>query len=215
MAATVANEHDAVHHPLFARFYARFSHKAEAHGAAEHRDKLLAGLSGAVVEVGAGNGLNFAHYPATVARVVAVEPEAYLRDKAIDAAAGVRVEIDVVSGVADRLPLEDASVDAGVASLVLCSVPDQARALAELRRVIRPGGQLRFYEHVRSDRDRYGRLEDLADPVWSRMAGGCHINRDTATAIGEAGFEIESVERFPFDATVVPISHILGVARRP
>jgi SAM-dependent methyltransferase len=213
--ATAVTDPDRVHHPLFARFYARFSRKAEAHGAAAHRDKLLAGLSGEVVEVGAGNGLNFAHYPDTVARVVAVEPEAYLREKAAAATGHAEVKVDVVPGVAERLPLEDASVDAGIASLVLCSVPDQARALAELRRVIRPGGELRFYEHVRSDRDGYARLEDLADPVWTRMAGGCHINRDTTTAIRAAGFEIESIERFPFDATVVPIAHILGMARRP
>jgi SAM-dependent methyltransferase len=206
---------ESVHHPLFARFYERFSRKAEAKGADRHRDKLLAGLTGQVVEVGAGNGLNFAHYPGTVDQVVAVEPEPYLRERAAHAAAEAGVQVDLVPGVADRLPLDDGSCDAGVASLVLCSVPQQGRALAELRRVIRPGGELRFYEHVRSHRAGYARLEDLGDPIWSRLAGGCHINRDTQTAIRDAGFQIESIERFPFDATVVPIAHIIGVARRP
>jgi ubiquinone/menaquinone biosynthesis C-methylase UbiE len=148
--APAAPRHD-VRNPLFARICTRLSAKGEQRGAAEHRKRLLAGLSGRVVEVGAGNGLNFWHYPNTVSEVVAVEPEPYLRDRAEEAARKVLVAVSVTDGVADALPLADASVETGVASLVLCTVPDQEGALAELRRVIRPGGELRFYEHVAPD----------------------------------------------------------------
>ena len=120
--------------------YARMSPGLERAGAAEHRTRLFAGLAGRVVEVGAGNGLNFSHYPASVGEVVAVEPEPYLRAQAETRAAQVAVPVRVVDGAASHLPLADASVDAGVASLVLCSVAHQAGALAELHRVIRPGG---------------------------------------------------------------------------
>ncbi|MEA2467958.1 MAG: hypothetical protein QOJ57_2084, partial [Thermoleophilaceae bacterium] len=144
----------AVHHPLFARLYALISPKAEKAGVGDHRREMLDGLAGRVIELGAGNGLNFAQYPESVTEVVAVEPEPYLRSRADEAAAAAAVPVTVVEGTADRLPAADASFDAAVASLVLCSVPDQARALAELRRVLRPGGELRFYEHVIADTPR-------------------------------------------------------------
>jgi SAM-dependent methyltransferase len=116
----------------------------DAQGAAEHRRALLAGLTGPVLEVGAGNGRNFAHYPSTVTDVLAVEPEPYLRGLAQVAAGQAPVPVRVVDGTADALPTPDASMKAAVAALVLCSVPDQARALAELHQVLRPGGELRF-----------------------------------------------------------------------
>jgi ubiquinone/menaquinone biosynthesis C-methylase UbiE len=190
--------HD-VRNPLFARIYTRLSAKGEERGAAEHRERLLAGLSGRVVEVGAGNGLNFSHYPSSVSEVVAVEPEPYLRARAEEAAKEVSVAVSVADGVADALPLGDGSVDAGVASLVLCTVPDQARALAELRRVIRPGGELRFYEHVASDRPAARAVERALDAtIWPRVGGGCHLARHTQAAIERAGFEITSCECFAF-----------------
>lgn len=205
-----------VSHPLFARLYARFAPHEDERGGAENRRELLAGLSGRVVEVGAGIGSNFAHYPPAVADVVAVEPEPYLRAKAERAAAGSAVSVRVVDGVADALPLEDASVDAGVASLVLCSVPDQAAALAELRRVIKPGGELRFYEHVASNRQSRRRMQRVMDATfWPRMAGGCHMTRDTRAAIERAGFIVQRSRRFPFPPGNFGLSHILGSARRP
>src|SRR5947209_15819000 len=177
-----------VHHPIFARLFERVAGRAEGRGAAEHRRRALTGLTGRVIEVGAGNGLNFAHYPSAVTEVVAVEPESYLRDRAIEAAAAIPIRIAVVDGLADDLPLEDASFDAGVASLVLCSVPDQARALAELYRVIRPGGELRFYEHVVAQSQPAVAFQRLADlTFWPRVAGGCHLSRDTGAAVAAAG----------------------------
>lgn len=207
----------SVHHPLFARVYARLGSKAEDRGQAEHRRELLAGLSGRVVEVGAGNGLNFTHYPGTVSEVVAVEPESYLREHAAEAAPGAAVSVRVVDGVAERLPLDDSSVDAGVVSLVLCSVPDQDTALRELLRVIRPGGELRFYEHVVSRKGRAARIQGVADATfWPTVGGGCHMARDTGKAIERAGFIVEQSERFSFaPAPLLNLPHIRGVARRP
>jgi ubiquinone/menaquinone biosynthesis C-methylase UbiE len=208
---------EQIRHPLFARMYQRMSAAAEKKGAAEHRARTLSDLAGRVVEIGAGHGLNFAHYPATVTEVIAVEPERYLRGRAEEAAARAAVKITVVDGTASSIPLDDASVDAGVASLVLCSVPDQGSALAELHRVIRPGGELRFYEHVIADNDRWARRQRRADPIWTRFAGGCHLDRDTATAIGDAGFEIAACERLlfaPCFTAKLAAPHILGRARR-
>ena len=131
-----------VSHPLFARLYPRIAAEAERRGAEEHRRRLLASLTGRVIEVGAGNGLNFIHYPDTVSELLAVEPEPRLRELASEAAASARVPTTVVDVVADDLPADHAAFDAGVASLVLCSVPEQLHALVELRRVIRSGGGL-------------------------------------------------------------------------
>jgi ubiquinone/menaquinone biosynthesis C-methylase UbiE len=120
--------------------------------------------------------------------------------------------------VADRLPFEDGSFDAAVAAQVLCSVPSQEAALAELLRVLRPGSELRFYEHVLAESPRYARFQRLAGLVTPLVAGGCHPDRDTAGEIQRAGFEIERCRRFtfrptPLDLPVAP--RILGAARRP
>jgi len=200
-------------HPVFARAYERFAAGAERRGQAELRARALAGLTGRVLELGAGNGLNFAHYPATVAEVVAVEPEPYLRERASARAAAAAVPVDVIEGEADALPLYAHSVDAAVASLVLCSVPDQARALAELRRVLKPGGELRVYEHVISHKPAKAAFQRLfTRTLWKRIAGGCHMDRDTGAALRAAGFEgVESLERVPFQG----LAHLLGVVRAP
>ena len=208
-----------VHHPIFSRVFALTSQTALDKGEADHRRELLAGLSGRVIEVGAGNGLNFAFYPASVTEVVAVEPEPYLRSLAVQAAGTAPVPVTVTDGVAERLPAEGVSFDAGVVSLVLCSVRDPAQALSELFRVVRPGGELRFYEHVRARSSGLARLQRVVDALfWPRAFGGCHTSRDTRDAIEEAGFVIESCREFPFKLCflLAPVSpHILGTARRP
>lgn len=206
----------SVKHPLFARGYAWLAKKEDKAGNFENRKELLAGLSGRVIEVGSGIGSNFAHYPETVTEVIAIEPEPYLRERSIEAAAGAPVPVRVIDGVADELPVEDASVEAGVASLVLCSVPDQAAALAELYRVIKPGGELRFYEHVISNRESRRRVQAFMDKTfYPHMAGNCHLTRDTRAAIDRAGFIVQRSRRFPFPPGPLGIPHILGSARRP
>jgi ubiquinone/menaquinone biosynthesis C-methylase UbiE len=204
--------------PRFARGYPGAAERADARGGAEHRRRLLAGLHGRVIELGAGSGRNFAHYPETVTEVVAIEPEPDLRKLAAEAARVAPVPIEVRAGTADALPLADEEMDAAVASLVLCSVPDQARALAELRRVTRRGGELRFYEHVIATTQPKRAILQIADRsgIWPALGGGCHPARDTGAAIAAAGFTIERSERFNFRAEPVEprVPYILGVARR-
>ncbi|WP_246127550.1 class I SAM-dependent methyltransferase [Amycolatopsis rhizosphaerae] len=194
----------------------RISEASDRRGSAAHRERMLAGLSGRVIEVGAGNGRNFAHYPSTVVEVVAVEPDPYLRGHAERAAARASVPIRVVDGDAEHLPAEDAEFDAAVFSLVLCSVPDVDSALTEAWRVLRPGGEARFYEHVRDENLLLGGIQDLITPLWKRLGGGCHPNRDTETALRRAGFAVDS-ERFAFRpmAWLPPSAHILGTASKP
>jgi ubiquinone/menaquinone biosynthesis C-methylase UbiE len=206
-----------VRNPFFARIYTRMTEDEDA-AQVEHRREVLSGLSGRVFELGAGTGSNFAHYPATVSALAAAEPEPYLRERAVAAAAAVPLDVEVVDAVADQLPFEDASFDAAVACLVLCSVPDQGRALAELRRIVRPGGELRFYEHVHSDRQPLRAILEFADrtTLWPRLAGGCHPTRETLAAIEHAGFTVDRSRRFAYSPSpVIPsIPHILGTARR-
>lgn len=208
---------DIMKHPIFARMYARVRPAVDREGAGEHRRRLLAGAAGRVVEIGAGDGGNFPHYPAEVVSVLAVEPEPYLRAQAREAAVRAPVPVEVVDGTAERLPAADASADVVVVSLVLCSVPDQQAALAEAARVLRPGGELRFYEHVAADGGRLETAQRLADAtVWSLFMGGCHVHRDTAAAIEAAGFVIEEIDQFDFPANQPNPArpHILGRARR-
>ena len=149
---------------------------------------------------GAGNGINFEHYPESVTEVIAVEPEPYLRRQAERAAADAPVPVRVQAGVAASLELAAGSADVVVVCGVLCSVPDQREALAEARRVLRPGGELRFYEHVRSRRPGFARWQRRIDPLWSRAMGGCHTDRDTLAAIADAGFRLERCRGFGFPA---------------
>jgi ubiquinone/menaquinone biosynthesis C-methylase UbiE len=209
-----------VSHPVFARVYERLSVVMDRAGGAEHRRDLVAGLAGRVIEIGAGNGRTFAHYPPQVTEVVAVEPEPRLRAAARAAAAVAPVPVRVVDGVAETLPAGDGECDAAVTALVLCTVPDQATALAEIARVLRPGGQLRFFEHVAADTPgAMRRSQRLADAtLWPRLFGGCRTGRDTVAAITAAGFAVEGLQHFRFPATG-PSSpaapHVQGVAIRP
>ncbi|GLW65066.1 methyltransferase type 11 [Actinomadura rubrobrunea] len=199
---------------IFARFFDLVAARGEQRGNADLRRELLAGLSGRVVEVGAGNGLNFPHYPPDVAEVVAVEPQPYLRGKAAAAARTAPVGIRVVDGTAERIPLDDSCADAVVVSGVLCSVRDPRAALEEFRRVLRPGGRLRFYEHVRADGG-FGRRQDLLAPLWARLMGGCRVDRDTVGELERAGYRIERCRRlvFPPGARVSVVApRVIGTA---
>jgi ubiquinone/menaquinone biosynthesis C-methylase UbiE len=205
-----------VKHPFFARLFDRLS-KAMERELGPRRNELLTGLSGRVIEVGAGNGINFGHYPESVGEVVALEPERYLRSKAEMAAQAASIDVTVEPGLAEELPFPDASFDAAVACLVLCTVRDQPRALAELRRVLKPGGELRFMEHVRSPKPGRARVQMLADGsrIWPWVGGGCHCSRDTVGAIQGAGFDVTRVEDIEFDPSwMITNPHVLGAAAR-
>jgi ubiquinone/menaquinone biosynthesis C-methylase UbiE len=201
---------------MCARLYARQSEQAERIGLAARRAQLLEGLTGRVIEIGAGNGLNFAHYPASVTEVVAAEPERHLRALAERAAREAPVPVTVVDTMAEKLSWPDEAFDAAVASLVLCSVRNVEAALAELHRVLRVNGELRFLEHIASPRRATRVVQRAADAtVWPRVSGGCHLGRETDRLIEAAGFVIESCERFTFRIPPLdpPKTHILGVAR--
>ncbi|MEH0939213.1 class I SAM-dependent methyltransferase [Micromonospora psammae] len=208
-----------VSHPIFARLFARASVAMDRAGMAEHRHRLVAGLHGQVVEVGAGNGRMFAHYPPAVTAVLAVEPEPRLRADARTAADRAPVPVTVTDGLAEALPVPDAGADAVVLSLVLCSVRDQSVALREAYRVLRPGGQLRFYEHVVADTPGLRRAQRWVDATcWPLFCGGCHTARDTVGAIAAAGFSVVALDRFRFppEGLAMPASpHVLGTAIRP
>ena len=205
--------------PGFARMYARVSPGMEQEGMGRLREELLAGVAGEVVEVGAGNGLNFAHYPPTASAVVAVEPEPQLRSLAERTAGQAPVPVSVVAGRAEALPLETASVDVGVVCLVLCALPQEDRGLAELHRVIRPGGELRFLEHAVAQTAAFRAFQRLADAtIWPGLTGGCRTARDPLAAFTRAGFEVVRARRVRFPAGRLPVPaapHVLGTARRP
>jgi SAM-dependent methyltransferase len=206
---------DEVRPTVFARVLKRFSAAMER-DLGPVRDQLLEGLTGRVLELGAGNGMNFARYPATVDEVVAIEPEPYLRSKATQAAETAPVRVSVRTGLAGELGVESGTFDAAVCSLVLCSVPDQRAALEDLRDALRAGGELRFLEHVRGEGAMKARLQRGFDRVglWPAMVGGCHCSRDTVAAIRSAGFEIEDVSSLNLGPSwSLTNPHVLGVGR--
>lgn len=201
----------------FGRSYARTGPRMDARGATAHRRRLVQPAHGTVIEIGAGYGATFPFYPPAVSSVLALEPDPTLRMLARAAAASAPVPVTVRDGVAESLPAADASVDVVVTSLVLCSVAEPAGVLAEAVRVLKPGGLLLFYEHVRSGHRALAFAEDLLTPLWSRLAGGCHPNRDTAAVIERAGLVIQSLERFGFSVLPgnPPLAHVLGAAVKP
>jgi len=195
----------------FAWAYDPLLRGAEAAGLGAWRSRVLEGLSGEVLEVGAGTGLNLAHYPPDV-RLTLLEPSAAMR-KSLAARAG---EHTVVAGRAEALPFEDGQFDAVVSGLVLCTVDDVTQALSELFRVLKPGGTFAFIEHVGGP-ERWRRVVQAGvEPVWRVLARGCRLTRDTEQAIAQAGFETVWLERarLPGGAVVIHDA-ILGHVVRP
>lgn len=205
---------------LLAKVYDRLTADMEEACLQRWRADLLAGVGGDVVEIGAGTGRNLAHYGPGVGRLVLTEPDRHMRERLADRVAAeppAAAAVEVVDATAERLPFADASFDAAVTTLVLCSVDDQAAALAELRRVLRPRGRLVFIEHVAADgRPRRLRWQRWVEPVWRRLAGGCRLTRRTGDAIAAAGFEVDDVVRESIRrASPVVRPSVRGTARVP
>jgi ubiquinone/menaquinone biosynthesis C-methylase UbiE len=179
---------------LFASVYDRAIASSEAAGLADHRRGLLARASGRVLELGAGTGLNLAHYPPGVQQLVLTEPEEPMLARLRERAASHDPAPAVVRAPAERLPVADGSVDTVVTTLALCTVDDLDASLREVHRVLAPGGRLLFLEHVRADDERLARRQDLLAPLWRRVGHGCHCNRATLGAIAAAGLEPQDVE---------------------
>ncbi len=159
-----------------------------------YRARATPGLHGQLVEIGFGSGLNLPHYPAEVQRVLAVDPSAVGYGLAQRRIAACHAQVDLVAIDGARLPLDTASADSALSTLTLCSIPDVQAALAELRRVLKPGGSLHFFEHGRSSDPGVARWQDRLNPLQKRLAGGCHLNRDIPALLEAAGFELQSLE---------------------
>ena len=202
----------------FARYLEDRERRRPDQKARELRRRVLDGLTGPVLEVGSGDGRSFEHYPPGVEHLLAVEPDATARSAALELARAAAVPIEVVDGDAESLPAADGSVDAVVVMGLLCSVPDPGAALREVRRVLRPGGELRFWEHVRSEHAPFRAVQQAGDKLfWTRSLGGCETTRDTLGAITDAGFEVETLERGFHSSSWLTITcapYILGAARR-
>ena len=182
-------------HRLFAALYDRLGAAAEKSWMGERRSRLLSGARGEVLEIGGGTGANLPYYYDYVQRVVVTEPDPFMREKLWPKLTRTNVPVEVSDAGAQNLPFADDSFDVVVSTLVLCTVPDQRTALAEIRRVLRPGGRLLFLEHVRGT-GAVARWQDRILPLWRRLFAGCHPNRDTIASIKAAGFEIRDLERF-------------------
>ena len=180
---------------LFAAIYDPLSARTEEKFGAELKRKLLANAGGRVLEIGVGTGLSLPHYPADVDEIVGVDPAAPMLRRARRRAADLGRDVTFSQAPGESLPFPDDSFDTVVTLAVLCSVDDQGRALAEIRRVLRPGGRFVFLEHVRSDDRSLARKQDRYERPWGWFTCGCHPNRDTLNAIRDAGFDVVEVER--------------------
>jgi ubiquinone/menaquinone biosynthesis C-methylase UbiE len=159
------------------------------------RGKLVPRAAGTVLEVGVGSGLNLALYGPAVERLYGLDPSPELARMARRRLRHVRFPVRLITGSAEAVPLPDGSMDTVVSTWTLCSIPDPARALAEIRRVLRPSGRFIFIEHGRSPDARVLAWQDRLDPVWQRLAGGCHLNRAMDTLIASGGFRITEIDR--------------------
>lgn len=172
------------------RLYDALTRSFERGPGARVRGDLLRHASGDVLEIGAGTGASLPHYPAAVTRLVLTEPDRSMSSRLATRLAAAPMPTELVRASATTLPFAAASFDTVVSTLVLCTVPDQPAALAEVRRVLRPGGTFLFLEHVRSDDPRHARRQDRLTLPWRLVAGGCHPNRRTLQGIVDAGFEV-------------------------
>jgi ubiquinone/menaquinone biosynthesis C-methylase UbiE len=205
-------------HKWFAALYDRMAVSEEKKFLGAVRRDLLRDLTGDVLEIGAGTGMNFQHYPKG-ARVIATEPDSYMLERARQRLAEASASIDLRQVSAEALPFPDGSFDFVVSTLVLCSVPSPRKVLSEIKRVLKPGGELRLYEHVRYRNPVGGFAQDAITPLWKWIGAGCHPNRDTERSLRRAGFEVitSSMEmpHPPVPPMVFVRPHLRAIARRP
>lgn len=205
-------------HKWFASMYDRMLASQEKGYLGAVRKEMLKDVSGDVLEIGAGTGANFQYYGAG-AKVVATEPDPYMMERAQKRAAESDKNIELKSAPAEALPFPDASFDYVIDTLVLCSVKDQRKALSEMKRVLRPGGELRLYEHVRYENPAGALMQNIISPAWQWVGAGCHPNRDTGRALRDAGFEVLSAEVTKPSPPIPPMlftrPHLRAIARRP
>jgi ubiquinone/menaquinone biosynthesis C-methylase UbiE len=203
---------------FFAAGYDRWMRRLETACLFAWRGELLRGLQGDVLEVGAGTGANLPHYPQSVTRLVLAEPNPHMRRR-LEArrGSGSASPAEISDASLERLPMPDASFDAIVSTLVLCSVPDMDAALGEIFRVLRPGGRLLFLEHVAADGStRRFQWQRRGEWLWKHLAGNCHLTRKTEQAMLAAGFQIEQIQRENMPkAMPLAAPGIRGVARKP
>jgi len=174
------------------------------------RKQVASGATGRVLEVGVGVGSNWRFLPDGV-DYVGIDPDEYMLERARERANKETLHLTLEAFDVQALPFEDESFDSVITTLTFCSVPDAAKGLAEVRRVLKPGGEFRFWEHVRSENHLYARLQSLAKPLTRLTAGGCEHNRDTLSAIRKAGFDVGPVER----TRAMGMPMICGAARKP
>lgn len=210
-------------HRWFAAFYdSMFSPRAEKRWMKEIRPRVIGGARGDVLEIGAGTGNSLPYYSGQAFKnLVLTEPDPYMRERLVPKLASLNIRAEVVDAAAEELPFPDNSFDTVISTGVLCSVRDLTASLGEVRRVLRPGGEFRFWEHVRATNKIGAFAQDIAQPLWSQMSGGCRPNRDIAAAIEQSGLEVREMERsYPFPAVQPMVfqalsrPHILGVAVR-
>ena len=198
----------------FAAWYPTMMGRVERNGQADFRRSQLAAARGRVLEIGAGSGLSVPHYPETVDELVLLEPNPAFHRRLAEAADALPVRTSIVDADAHRLPFPDSSFDTVTASLVFCSIDDPERVLAEVNRVLRPGGRFLFHEHVRGGGVR-GVVQDVLTPLQRRLADGCHANRDFEALLAASPLDVVTVahERMPTAIpTIVPL--VVGAAER-
>jgi ubiquinone/menaquinone biosynthesis C-methylase UbiE len=171
------------------------------------RARVCAGLKGDVVEVGFGTGLNTAHYPGEVTKIYAVEPSQVCMRIARPRIEHTAVPVEPAGLTGERLDLPSGEFDAVLSTWTLCTIPDVESALAELRRVLKPGGALHFVEHGHAPDPRVARWQRRIEPVWKPIAGGCHLTRHIDDLIGSAGFTIEAIDRYYMDDEPKPFGY--------
>jgi ubiquinone/menaquinone biosynthesis C-methylase UbiE len=202
--------YDATWGRAFAALYDRSFKAAEEAGLREMRRELLAGAGGRVLELGAGTGLNLDLYPTEVDGLVLLEPDPHMAKQLRARVTGSTRQVSVSEAPAERLPFEDASFDTAVATLVFCTIPDPGAALAEVARVLKPGGRLLFLEHVRADDPKLARWQDRLEKPWRFVGDGCHCNRDTVATIAASPLRVGELQhgRLPKAPPIVsPLVH--------